>query len=104
MYTFFLLILIGVGITNLVVNAGLLEGFRNLISKRSSFFGELINCMLCSGFWVGFILGCYENVFPIYLGAAVSLFSFMLSRILDYVDLLIAIKATELEGENDERE
>lgn len=102
MLVILLLVLVGIGITNLIVNASVLEKFRLFISQRSVLFGELINCMLCSGFWVGFGLGLIEHISPIYLGALVSLLSFVFGKLIDYCDLQIAIKAKELENEDGE--
>jgi hypothetical protein len=36
-----------------VVQSKLFKPFRELIKTKSKFFGSLINCMMCFGFWVG---------------------------------------------------
>ena len=44
------------GMTTIIVYGSIFEGLRNWIQKRSKFFGELINCPLCTSTWVGFFL------------------------------------------------
>jgi hypothetical protein len=44
------------GMTTIIVYGSIFEGLRNWISNRSKFFGELINCPLCTSTWVGFFL------------------------------------------------
>jgi hypothetical protein len=52
-----------VGVTNIIVNASILDPIRLFIHKRSKFFSSLIGCMLCSGFWVGFFSGILPYMF-----------------------------------------
>jgi hypothetical protein len=42
------------GMTTILVYGSIFEGFRNFIGKHSKFFGELINCPLCTSTWIGF--------------------------------------------------
>jgi len=44
------------GMTTIIVYGSIFEGLRNWISKHSKFFGELVNCPLCTSTWVGFFL------------------------------------------------
>ncbi len=46
-------ILVCYGVTSIVVQSKLFKPFRELIKKRSEFFGSLVSCMMCFGFWVG---------------------------------------------------
>lgn len=48
-----LFILACYGTTNIVVHSKILESFRLFISNKSIFLGELLDCMMCTGFWVG---------------------------------------------------
>lgn len=48
--------LMAYGMTTIIVYGSIFEGLRNWIQKRSKFFGELINCPLCTSTWVGFFL------------------------------------------------
>jgi len=44
------------GMTTIIVYGSIFEGLRNWINKHSKFFGELVNCPLCTSTWVGFFL------------------------------------------------
>lgn len=46
-------ILICYGLTSIVVQSKLFKPFRETIKIKSNFFGSLLNCMMCFGFWVG---------------------------------------------------
>lgn len=41
------------GVVQIVVESGLFEKARAWVSARSSFLGQLVNCPLCFGVWVG---------------------------------------------------
>jgi len=41
------------GITSIVVQSKLFKPFREVMKVRSNFFGSLLHCMMCFGFWVG---------------------------------------------------
>jgi len=49
-------ILVSYGITSGITGSSLLLPVRLKIAKFSKFFGDLINCPLCFGFWVGAFL------------------------------------------------
>jgi len=98
MVTFLLFILAGIGITNLAVNASILDNPRDFVIKRSEFLGKLLACMMCSGFWTGFIMGLFGGVNPLYSGAAISLLSFTFGYITEYAELAIGLKAVELDN------
>lgn len=100
-----LILFVAVGITNLVVNASVLESVRNFIAKRSNLLGMLVNCMLCSGFWVGVILGLWISENPLYFGALVSLMAHFYGILVDYLSMKSAYygsKIEEHEVEDDE--
>ena len=44
------------GMTTIIVYGSIFEGLRNWLNKHSKFFGELVNCPLCTSTWVGFFL------------------------------------------------
>jgi hypothetical protein len=50
-------ILIGWGITDILVNGSILDGIRNFCLVKIPFLGKLFTCVQCSGFWVGIFLG-----------------------------------------------
>lgn len=50
-------ILVGWGITDILVNGSILNGVRNFCLVRIPILGKLFSCIQCSGFWVGILLG-----------------------------------------------
>jgi hypothetical protein len=50
-------ILVGWGITDILVNGSILNGIRNFCLVKIPFLGKLFTCIQCSGFWVGIFLG-----------------------------------------------
>ena len=78
--TLILFIMIGTGITNIVVNSTILDNLRDFVISRANTFGEsfgelvesLLSCMMCSGFWIGMIASFF---FPINLLAAAAVIS-----------------------------
>jgi hypothetical protein len=93
MIEFFMFLFAGIGITNIVVNASLLDFPRDFIIEHSSFFGKLVTCMLCTGFWVGILLwvfapatfGMFGILAPLCAGATISLFSSFYDIVTDYL-------------------
>jgi len=113
MLNLILFIIIGLGITNLVVNATVLDNPRDYIinfSQNYRYFkwiSSLITCMMCSGFWVGFFMSLDSSISitsPIYGGAIISVCSYIFGSMMDYLDLSIAIKGNKLGTENVEEE
>ena len=49
-------ILTAYGMTNILVYGSIFEKQRYWIKKYSTFFGDLISCMMCTSTWVGFFL------------------------------------------------
>lgn len=56
---FFLWIVAAYGISTIIVYGGIFQGIRNWIARKSSFFGDLVNCLLCTSTWVGFFLSIF---------------------------------------------
>lgn len=54
---FLIYILIGWGVTDILVNGSILNPLRNYILVRIPFLYKLFSCIQCSGFWVGILLG-----------------------------------------------
>jgi hypothetical protein len=50
-------ILVGWGITDILVNGSILNGIRNFCLVKIPLLGKLFTCIQCSGFWVGIFLG-----------------------------------------------
>ena len=49
-------ILTAYGMSNILVFGSIFENQRNWIKRHSTFFGDLISCMMCTSTWVGFFL------------------------------------------------
>lgn len=61
----FLFLMISYGLTLIITQGSIFEGLRNYFNKVSpNFFGILLSCVKCTGFWVGLLLGVFFN--PIY--------------------------------------
>jgi hypothetical protein len=61
------------GLATIIVNSTIMAPFRAKVEKLSPFFGKLVNCILCTGFWSGvFWSSMYWNPFTQY-----SLFGIM---------------------------
>ena len=81
--TLLLFILIGTGITNLVVNATILDSLRDFMILKSEeldeTFGELIesllSCMMCAGFWLGALVSIFFPINFLAAGIIISLTS-----------------------------
>lgn len=93
MIEFLMFLFAGIGITNIVVNASILDSPRDFIISHSLLFGKLVTCMLCTGFWVGILLwmfapatfGMFGILAPICAGAMISLFSSLYDIVTDYL-------------------
>lgn len=96
--TLILFILIGTGITNIVVNASILDKVREAITSRSKFMAGLLECMLCTGFWVGVLLSInYVGIGLIAGGALISLTSYTFGTIMSYAHLKTDVLEAQIE-------
>jgi hypothetical protein len=66
-----------IGITILITQSSILEKFRNLFARMGDFFEELINCPMCTGFWVGVFMSLLFNNNVIFSAATSSLLSWL---------------------------
>jgi hypothetical protein len=80
------LIILGlVGITIIITAGAIFEDIREKISQNSNVLGKLINCPMCTGFWVGFFFGFASGIAPpIIVGGLVSLLSWSTYSLVDY--------------------
>lgn len=93
MINFFIFALAGIGITNIIVNASILDIPRDFLSDKSEFAEKLLSCMLCSGFWVGILLWSFMPgqfdffgiIAPVCSGAIISLLSSFYDIFTDYL-------------------
>jgi hypothetical protein len=95
---FLLFLIAGVGITNLVVNASILDIPRDFIIKEEPLLGKLVTCMMCSGFWIGLLMGIFSGVNPIYAGAAISVLSYTYEVSIEYIEILSAVQASKIDS------
>lgn len=73
------------GITIILTSGAILDGFRSWVARRSAFLGKLIDCPMCSGFWVGLLYGLWlEPVSAILFAGLISLSSWAIYTIIDY--------------------
>ena len=57
-----LIVLVTYGISNIIVFGSLFEKLRDTAQLFSpNFWGKLLNCMMCTPFWVGFFLSLGEK-------------------------------------------
>ena len=93
------------GFTVILVSSYVLEPFRNFVSSRSEFLGKLINCTMCSGFWVGLIASMFSDINPLWAASISSLFSWSISSIVEAFSAIGFYFDAMLEDgdENDER-
>ena len=47
-------ILAAYGMSNIIVYGSIFENFRDWLIIKSEFFGDLVQCMMCTSTWVGF--------------------------------------------------
>jgi len=47
---------IAYGMSSIIVWGSIFENQRVWIKSKSKFFGDLVNCMLCTSTWVGFFM------------------------------------------------
>ena len=93
MLDFILFLFVGVGITNIVVNASILDYPRDIVISKSPLLEKLLTCMLCTGFWIGLclwtihpaIFAVYGKIAPLCAGAVISLASSFYDILTDYL-------------------
>ena len=66
-----------VGLTIIITSSLIMLPVRNLIDRVSSKLGELIECPMCTGFWVGLLTALFYGTNPLWLGCSVSLISWV---------------------------
>ncbi len=49
-------ILISYGITQIIVYGEIFDPLRQFLKNKSEWFGKLVSCPMCTGFWVGVFL------------------------------------------------
>ncbi len=97
------LIILGlVGITIIITTGAIFEELREKISDLSQVLGKLINCPMCTGFWVGFFFGFLSEIAPpIIVGGLVSVLSWALYSVVDYFSTKSTWYATQIVKETE---
>tara|TARA_B100000579_G_C22837656_1_gene859715 strand:+ start:2070 stop:2357 length:288 start_codon:yes stop_codon:yes gene_type:complete len=75
----FLNIISCVGITMIITQSSLFERLRDWVFVRSKTLGELINCPMCLGVWVGLIMSFVFCCNIIHLSFATSIVSWIIN-------------------------
>jgi len=71
------------GLTIIIVTSSILEPIRDFVSSKSSYIGKLINCTMCSGFWVGLVASLFSDINLLWGASISSLFSWGISNIIE---------------------
>jgi flagellar biosynthesis protein FliR len=87
------------GMTLIIVASDIMASPRSFLS-RSVFLGKLVNCSMCTGFWVGALLSLYFDINPIIGGSITSVVSWSIHNIVDAANSI----AANLDTPNEEEE
>ena len=100
-YYLLFFILSSCGITFIITHSSIFEPIREFVERRSNFFGELLSCPMCSGFWVGFLLSVvdFQEYNPIYAGAITSLISWFIATFTFYINSIALAMESSAEEE-----
>ena len=91
------------GLTIIIVLGTIMEPVRTLVSKASTYAAKLINCAMCTGFWVGAASSMVYDLNPIYAGGITSLLSWSIATVVDsFSTLSFYIDSLLEDGEDDE--
>jgi hypothetical protein len=71
------------GITVIIVLSHLFEPIREFLSNKSDFLSKLINCTMCTGFWVGAVCSIWFNVNIVLAAATSALLSWSVASVVD---------------------
>lgn len=71
------------GITIIMVLSHLLEPVREFISSKSNILNKLINCTMCTGFWVGAVCSIWFDINTVFAAAISALLSWSISSVVE---------------------
>ena len=54
--------LITFGISLVITQSKIFAPIRTRIAKISTFLGDLVKCIMCTGFWIGLFLSLFLNI------------------------------------------
>ena len=91
-------VLITAGITSVITTSSLLSPVREYILKKSEYFGEMVHCPMCMGFWVGAAVSSMSfGINPIYGGAIASFMSWSLVSFVDMMQTISSYAESKIE-------
>ena len=82
----------------------MLEPIREFISSKSDFLSKLINCTMCTGFWVGIIFSSWFDINPVFAGATTAFLSWSASSVVEAFNTISLYLDAHLEDETPEDE
>jgi hypothetical protein len=92
MISFFVFLFGCVGLTLILSSSSLFDKPRGFIREKSEFVGELVECPMCLGMWVGFassLLILSNTIFyAIYYGGMISLLSYFFATLMGLLNNL----------------
>ncbi len=89
-----LIILLSYGISNIIVFGSIFDGLRETAEVYSpNFFGKLVNCMMCTPWWVGLVISTTSQITGY---TALSPFSFYFG--IELVPLALFLDACLISG------
>ena len=91
------------GFTVILVLSHILDPLRVYIESVSEALGKLINCTMCTGFWVGVCSSAFFDINPLVAGAISSVVSWSLATFVDSASTISMYLESVIEdGDNDE--
>jgi hypothetical protein len=98
-------LIVGIGISNIIVHSFLFSTIREYAEGKNEYIGKMLNCMMCTGFWVGILLWIfnvglfagYNLIAPIAAGATISLFSSFYDLVTDFIANRIYVEEESVE-------
>lgn len=92
MISFFVFLFGSIGVTLILSGSSLFESARDFVSSKSEFLGELVECPMCLGMWVGMTssLLALNNtlLYAVYYGGMISLFSYFFATLIGLLNNL----------------
>ena len=77
-----------IGLTLIITQSQIFKPIRDFVESKNEKLGELINCSMCTGFWVGILMSVVYSYDILVVGFGSSLFSWIVSII---ANLLISL-------------
>jgi hypothetical protein len=92
------------GITVIIVLSHLFEPIREYLSNKSNVLNKLLNCTMCTGFWVGAVCSIWFDINPVFAAATSALLSWSVSSGVETLNTISLYLDSHLENEEDEED